>query len=81
MAAISAIPTVIWHVQRALSPAKFHRRDGPAFATPLGPDGALRSLTSTMTDSTDSKVATDTVMDGDMDEAELARMGYKQELR
>ncbi|KAH9920626.1 amino acid/polyamine transporter I [Fomitopsis serialis] len=36
-----------------------------------------------MTDRTSAKdvrIATDTVMDGDIDEAELARMGYKQEL-
>ena len=41
-------------------------------------------MTATMTDRTSAKdvrIATDTVMDGDIDEAELARMGYKQELK
>ena len=28
-----------------------------------------------------TRVASDTVMDGNVDEAELARMGYKQELK
>lgn len=28
-----------------------------------------------------ARVASDTLMDGNVDEAELARMGYKQELK
>lgn len=41
-------------------------------------------MTATMTDKMSlegTRVASDTVMDGNVDEAELARMGYKQELK